>query len=129
MKIFLFALFVLLGFHSCVGGTLSSKGSFEEYQLVPASPKEEKQIRSCLESIYEDQAKNFEKRGTYARRTSDLTVDRSCAGILIGLRSSKSNYEAVARINHDESTVRWTINEKHEIYEHTDADLREDMEW
>ena len=111
----------------CVGGTLSNKTSFEEYPLVPANPKEEVLIRRCLEAIYRDQKQFFEKTNSYQRRTTDLKVDDNCNGVLVGLRSDKTYFIGVARINHDESTVRWTINEKHEIYEHTDSDLQEDL--
>lgn len=116
-------------FSGCVGGTLSEKGSFEEYQLVPATPKEETRIRSCLESIFEVQQKSFQKRQAYITRTNDLRLGIECGGILVGLRGNKTHYTGVARINHDESTVRWTINEKHEIYEHTDTDMMDDVEW
>jgi hypothetical protein len=121
-------LFILLLLNGCVGGTLSEKGSFEEYQLVPANPGEEKRLRACLEAIYADQAEWFAKKKSYNRRTVDLNVSYDCRGILVGLRSDKTRYTGIVRINHEESTVRWTINEKHEIFEHTDADLRDDMD-
>lgn len=117
--------FLLLS--GCVGGTLSDKGSMEEYQLVPATPKEEVRLRRCLEGIYREQKDLFESKGTYDRRTAELDVKYDCQGILVGLRAEKTRYIGIAKINHEESTVRWTINEKHEIYEHTDTDLQEDL--
>jgi hypothetical protein len=120
------ALMPLVG---CVGGTLGDSSEFEMYPLRPASKSEAKDLKHCLRTAHEAQDGHRKRTGHYVRRVKDLPLDGACHGLRLGQKGTPTGYEISARLNEDETSVLWSVNEKGVIEEHLDPEGDADLEF
>jgi hypothetical protein len=112
---------------ACVGKTLSNTKELEEYNLRSATPQEEEKLKKCARSIRDEQNKYRQKHKTYQKSLKSLPVDEACSDIAVRLQSNGVKYEATLRLNENNSTVKWVLNEKGEVTELLEDDIQEDL--
>jgi hypothetical protein len=111
-----------------MGGTLSNHDDIEMFPLRSASESEGKTLKRCLKAAHQAQEEHKQKTGKYARRVRELPIDGDCSGVLLAQSHSASGYEIRGEIREDDTTVRWSVNEKGVIEEHLDPSSDLDLE-
>ena len=112
----------------CVGGTLGDTKDFEMFPLRAATGQEGRGLKRCLQTAHKAQEAYRRKHGKYARRTRELPIDADCSGFNVGQKGTPTGYEIRAELREDDTTVRWSVNEKGLIEEHLDPESETELE-
>jgi hypothetical protein len=98
------------------------------FPLRAASGSEAKQLKRCLRAARAAQEYARHRTGHYAKHVRDLPIDGDCNGIRLAQHGTTSGYEILGEIREDETTVRWSVNEKGVIEEHLEPEGQADLE-
>jgi hypothetical protein len=110
----------LLLLSGCGSTPLDQQPGFDNYPLRTATASEGKKLKNCHKAIFAAEKEAKQKTGNYSSHVSKLGVDSDCGDMMVMVEPHPQGYLAVAKINKDNTTVRWLSDETGKIFEELD---------